>query len=71
MNYQQATLDEIAVHFKTASRQIVAAAKSRYSLNSEVYSKLERAYVMARIARLQDELEALDNLCKKALVDGR
>jgi hypothetical protein len=60
INYQTASLEEVAQHYKTASRQAVYEARKQYRDNPDVLMKLERAFIMAKIARLQDELEALD-----------
>jgi hypothetical protein len=67
-NYVTASVEEVAQHFKEKdSRQLVHLTKARYSDNPDVLAKLERAYIMAKIARLQDELEALE---KRANLQG-
>lgn len=60
MNYVSASLEELAQHFKNASRQLIHTARERYNGNPDMALKVERAIVMAKIARLQDELGALD-----------
>jgi hypothetical protein len=63
-NYVTASVDEVAQHFKNKTRQLVHLTKERYSDNPDVLAKLERAYIMSKIARLQDELESLvDSNC--------
>jgi hypothetical protein len=67
LDYVTASVEEVAEHFRKKTRQLVHLTKERYSNNPDMLLKLERAYIMAKIARLQDELEALE---KRANLQG-
>lgn len=60
MNYVTASIEEVSDHLKSATRQLVFLTKERYRDNPDMLLKIEKAIILGKIARLQDELEALE-----------
>lgn len=59
-NYQAASVEEVAQHYKTASRQVIYQTRKAYEHDGAMLDKLDKAVIMAKIARLQDELGVLE-----------
>jgi hypothetical protein len=60
MNYVTASIEEVSNHLKSATRQLVFLTKERYRDNPDMLLKIEKAIILGKIARLQDELDALE-----------
>lgn len=58
-DYKTATTEEIFTHYYGASRQVIYQTKKDYEDNPVVYSKLSRAAIMVKIAKLEQEIACL------------
>jgi hypothetical protein len=59
MNYQIATLEDVALHFQTISNQAYCHLLRYYQQNSTMLRKLQQARMLSRIQKLQAEYDAL------------
>ena len=59
ISYLKDDVDVVAKHFKTCSRQVVSLALRTYTNDTDVYKKLKKAELVAKIMKIQDKIDLL------------
>lgn len=61
LNYYTATVEQIAAHFETVTRQAISAVRKHHKEDAAMTEKLNKALELTKLNRLKAKLLKLEN----------